>query len=42
MVSKVKKMDNETFRKVISSLPVKDYERRIFNLNRFIENGHLQ
>mgnify|MGYP001573382561 CR=1 FL=1 len=33
---------NDTFSLVLRNLSIEDYEKRIFNLKKFVENGHLQ
>lgn len=33
---------NETFSQVLQRLPVKDYEKRIFDIKKYLEHGHLQ
>ena len=32
---------NETFSKALRKLPIEDYEKRTFNLRKYLENGHL-
>ena len=32
----------ETFSKVLQRHPQKDYEKRIFDIKKYLEHGHLQ
>jgi len=36
-------MDNikEIFHEILSKLPVREFERRTFNMKRFLKNGYL-
>ena len=32
---------DEAYSRILRNLPVNDYEKRTFRLNKFIEHGHL-
>ena len=35
------KITDEIFHEILSKLPVREFERRTFNMKRFLKNGYL-